>query len=390
MALIPFLIFLTLSNGLAAVQTPFLGGKYHALIIGNNDYQDTLGKWDTLSNPINDAKAVADVLTRRYAFSPANIRLLTDAKRGEILRELKELAEKVRPADSVVVFYAGHGYLNEKTGEAYWIPVDAQGMEEANYIRHETIKEKLSIIADNASHVLLVSDSCFSGKLVRDTRGRGIHFQPNQPGYYNKKAKLKSIQVIAAGGTEFVDDNFRSTGHSPFTYFFLNELENNGKQYLAVSEFITNVEKNVANSVRQTPVLGRLYGAGDESGEFIFTQKNLARVDIEREIEQLLEAAEDYFDQGDLIDPPLNNARKSWVEVLRLDPSNRAARQGLARIADYYVATTREHIEQGRFDETTKSLQTAADVKPDYSEIGPAQEELEKAKNNVPAPIIPW
>jgi tetratricopeptide (TPR) repeat protein len=288
------------------------------------------------------------------------------------------------------VFYAGHGYLNEKTGEAYWIPVDAQGMDETNYIRHETVKEKLSIVADNASHVLLVSDSCFSGKLVRDTRGRGIYFQPDQPGYYSKKAKLKSIQVISAGGTEFVDDNFRSTGHSPFTYFFLNELENNGKQYLAVSEFITNVEKNVANSVRQTPVLGRLYGAGDESGEFIFTQKNLSRADIEREIEQLLKSAENYFVQGDLIDPPLNNARKSWVEVQRLDPSNHVSKQGLTRIADYYVTKTREHIEQKRFPEARKTLQIAADVKPDYSEIGLAQEELDKAENYVEPPILPW
>ena len=376
-----------LHNSVAAVPTPFQGGSYHALIIGNNNYQDEQGAWKSLKNPINDAMSVADVLKRRYAHSEVNIRLLTDATRGEILGALNELSEQVNASDSVIVFYAGHGYLKEKTGEAFWIPVDAQGTDETNYLNHETIKRKLGIIADNANHVLLVSDSCFSGNLVR-----GIIFKPDDitPDYYSKKAKLKSIQVVAAGGEEFVDDNFRSTGHSPFTYFFLNELENNANQYLAVSEFVNNIEKNVANSVKQTPILGRLYGAGDESGEFIFTQIKLSKADIENEITQLLKSAENYFKQENFVSPPGNNARKRWEEVLRLDTSNRTAVQGLTRIAKYYVTMAKKHIENKRFDEAKKSLKIASDVKPGYPKIKSAQESLEKERDYISPPIITW
>lgn len=164
-ALILSLCSSTLEIVSAAIPTPSQGGNYYALVIGNNNYQDEQGAWTPLNNPINDAMSVVEILKRRYAFSEGNIKLVIDATRGDILRSLNELSKQVN--DSVLVFYAGHGYLNEETDEAYWIPVDAQGTDETNYLSHDTIKRKLGVIADNASHVLLVSDSCFSGTIPK-------------------------------------------------------------------------------------------------------------------------------------------------------------------------------------------------------------------------------
>lgn len=371
----------------AAVRTPFQGGKYYALVIGNNNYQDEQGAWTPLNNPVNDAMSVVEILKQRYAFSESNIRLVIDATRGDILRALNEISEQVKANDSVLVFYAGHGYLNENTGEAYWIPVDAQGTDETNYLSHDTIKRKLGVIADNASHVLLVSDSCFSGTIVR-----GLVEVPDStpPDYYSKKAKQKSVQIVAAGGKEFVDDDFRSTGHSPFTYFFINELKNNTKQYLAVSEFITSVEKNVANNVNQTPVLGRLYGAGDENGEFIFTQAKLTEADIQNEVTQLLKSAENFFKQKNYIYPPGNNARGRWEEALRLDTSNRTAQKGLTRLAKYFVNVAKQQIDRKRFEEAEKSLRIAEDIVPDFSPVKSARETLEKERDYIAPPVVTW
>jgi len=89
-------------------------------------------------------------------------------------------------------------------------------------------------------------------------------------------SKKKSVQIISAGGVEYVDDNYRKSGHSPFTYFLLSELENNDRELLTVSELSGNVTRAVANNVDQVPESGVLQGAGDELGEFIFIKLKIS------------------------------------------------------------------------------------------------------------------
>lgn len=384
LALLLNILFIDISY---AVTTPFHKGNYYALIIGNNNYQDKRGAWKKLKNPVNDAISVADTLKQRYAFSEGNINLLIDAGRGDILNALNDLIYQVKEGDSIFVFYAGHGFLNEKTKEAFWIPVDAQGLDETNYLSHETIKNKLSIIADNASHVLLVADSCFSGTIVRGGNQKPVKVNRE---YYRKKARLKSIQIIAAGGNEFVDDDFRDTGHSPFTYYFVEALKNNASQYLAVSEFVTNVEKNVANNARQTPLQGRLYGAGDMNGEFIFTHLKRSRQDIDKEVAKLLQSADSFFKMKKYIDPPGNNARKRYEEVLLLDSDNSAAKQGLTQIADIYVKLAEKQIKRKEYKTAQRYLDLATEIQPDYDAIQATQQYLEKERDYVSPPVITW
>ena len=380
-------LFIVLQSAPPALATPLSGGAYYALVIGNNNYRDKQRVWKSLKNPINDALAVADVLKRKYGFLDGNVRLLTDATRRDVLRALNEIRHAVKPNDSVLIYYAGHGLLDEDTGEAYWIPVDAQGSDETNYLSHDTIRRKLGVIADKARHVLLVSDSCFSGTLVR-----GTVRVPDKTtlGYYTKKAKQKSVQVVAAGGKEFVDDNYRMTGHSPFTYFFIKELKDNSNRYLAVSEFITNIEKNVANNVKQSPVLGRFYGAGDEGGEFIFTRITLSKVQIRQEINGLLASAEKDFKAKRFISPRGNNARQRWEEVLRLDRRNRTATDGLTRIAKHYVDLAKKNIRNERFKKAEHNLKVAEGVKRGYKPIESVRKHLEKARDAISVPISHW
>ena len=246
-------------------------GEYRALIIGNNNYQDSQGLWKNLETPHQDARSIARVLKETYGFS--DITLIEDATRRDIIFGLTKLAKRVEADDHVLIYYAGHGYLDEETNRGYWIPVDAIGDDITTYIRNTVIRDELIHISEKTKHTLLISDSCFSGTLLRGSsrsRSRGI---PDDL-YYQKLANKKSVQIYAAGGIEFVDDNYRNSGHSPFTYFLLSELESHNGDLITLSELSTNVSKEVANNVRQTPAIGVLYGSGDELGEFIF-----ARVD---------------------------------------------------------------------------------------------------------------
>ena len=246
---------------------------YRALIIGNDQYQDQDGRWKPLQTAVSDARAVKNLLENSYGFS--DVEVLENATRREVLQAFESLSKKVLPNDNVLVYYAGHGFMEPETQKGFWVPVDAKGTDSSTFLRNSTIRDELTTIASRAKHTLLVSDSCFSGSLLR--RGtRGISTSTDNQQYYKKVSSKKSVQIMAAGGLEYVDDNYQSSDHSPFTYFFLNELKNNDRPMLTLSELSTNVEKAVANNVDQVPESGVLQGAGDELGEFIFI-----KVDIE-------------------------------------------------------------------------------------------------------------
>ena len=105
------------------VATPYLAGLYRALVIGNDDYDDPEQLWPSLKTAIADAEAVAELLRSEYGF--AEITLLRNAKQREIVRAFNRLAQTAQENDSVLIYYAGHGHLNEGTKEGFWIPVDA-------------------------------------------------------------------------------------------------------------------------------------------------------------------------------------------------------------------------------------------------------------------------
>lgn len=254
------------------LQHPLAKGTYRALIIGNNNYADPDRLWQPLQTAVSDSRAVADILSTEYGFT--DVTVVEDASRRDILVSLRNLADRVQPNDSVLLYYAGHGFLDEENSRGYWVPVDGIGTDHTTFVRNSTIRDELSIIASRVQHTLLLSDSCFSGTLLRDGN-RGANSADTGTAYYEKISQKKSAQIIAAGGVEYVDDNYRQSGHSPFTYFLLNELASNEQQILTATELGANVSRAVANNVNQVPESGVLYGAGDELGEFLFIRVNV-------------------------------------------------------------------------------------------------------------------
>ena len=261
---------------LSPVERPtgnvFDQGVYRALIIGNDDYDDPQDYWPSLKTAVSDARAVAEILKHGYGFS--DVVVLENSTRRETLHALNDLSRRVQPHDNVLVYYAGHGFLDANTQRGYWVPSDAEGTDHATFLRNSTIRDEIGIIATRAKHTLLISDSCFSGTLLRGGL-RGAAPSENAGAYYQKVANKKSVQVLTAGGVEYVDDDYQASGHSPFSYFLINELKHNEKPLLTASELASNVEKGVANNVDQVPASGVLQGAGDELGEFIFLKLNV-------------------------------------------------------------------------------------------------------------------
>lgn len=292
--------------------TPFLTGQYHALVIGNDTYKDDNGVWKDLETATNDARRIAAILKSEYGFH--NVKLLLNTTRREILKELNELSDTTQPNDSVLIYYAGHGHLENAKKRGYWIPSDAVGGDNSTYLRNSTIRDEINIIADRSLHTLVISDSCFSGALMRaDLRGsQTVAIGGN---YYKKIASKKSVQVLAAGGTEFVDDSYRNSGHSPFTYFLLAELISNEKRLLSLNELATNVSIAVANNVEQTPETGVLLGSGDELGQFVFKRNTGQSVVVDSSVIEF--SNDDEEDDISAISMLLNDDPEKQIENMK-------------------------------------------------------------------------
>ena len=88
-----------------------------ALVIGNSNYIHA----GPLTNPKNDARAMATML-RRLGFAEVIERY--DLTREKMGQALKEFGDRAEGAEWAVVFFAGHGL--EMNGTTYLIPTDAE------------------------------------------------------------------------------------------------------------------------------------------------------------------------------------------------------------------------------------------------------------------------
>lgn len=247
-------------------------GEYRALIIGNNAYRDPEALWKPLKRAVSDAKAIETILVEQYGFS--DVQRLENASRSELLHALRNFSKRINIDDNVLVYYAGHGFLDQYNNKGYWVPVDAQGTDHTTFVRNSTIRDEISDMSARAKHTLLISDSCFSGTLLK-TASRGIRANDGSEAYLKSVDNKKSVQILTAGGVEYVDDDYRSSGHSPFTYFLQSELKNNPYPVITASDLSRRVQVAVSNNVEQVPQIGVLQGAGDELGEFLFIRVNL-------------------------------------------------------------------------------------------------------------------
>ncbi len=151
-------------------------GKYYALIIGNNNYQDPA--ISSLSEPINDATKLYNVLTTQYTFEPQNVTFLKNATYVQMIDALDNLNNKITTNDNLLVFYAGHGWWDDTKNLGYWLPVDARKNSTAQWLRNSTISDYMGSI--NSKHTLLIADACFSGSIFKtrnafDDVGQGIN-----------------------------------------------------------------------------------------------------------------------------------------------------------------------------------------------------------------------
>jgi len=231
-------------------------GNYHALFIGNSKYEGM----EPLNTPKNDVKTVAEILSSKYGFET---QFLFDASRYEMLSKLNELRSILGKNDNLLIYYAGHGYLDEDTNEGYWLPVDSEKDNPANWLSNSTITNILKSM--EAKHVMIVSDSCYSGTLTRS-----IQVKLSKPSYIKRMVQKRARTVLASGGLEPVLDTGGDENHSIFATAFINALEENNSPYIETTHLFAKIRRAVVVNSDQTPEYSDVRKAGHNGGEFIF------------------------------------------------------------------------------------------------------------------------
>lgn len=230
-------------------------GRRLALLIGNDRYASPIPPLET---PPHDVDSVAGVLKTRLGF---DTRVLKNAGKADIIRAVAALAHEAQPADSVFLYYAGHGYLMDDTDMGYWIPSDASVKTAAGWISNTDISKLLAAIP--ARQLMLVSDSCFSGTLAREQGMAAGHDAARDI------LRRRSVLVLSSGGEEPVSDEGRD-GHSVFAWHLLRSLDALGGTTVGYDVYRT-VRRGVSADFSQRPQYGAVPSAGHEQGgEYLF------------------------------------------------------------------------------------------------------------------------
>jgi hypothetical protein len=236
-------------------------GGYKALIIGINDYKGL--KIPDLETATNDATAMAAVLKEKYGFQ---VKLLLDreATKEAIYRELRRLTVSTKANDSVLIYFAGHGDLDRTYDGGWWIPADAIGGNPVTYLDNVQVQKAMRSM--KARHVLLVSDSCYSGALFGEARGLPAVIDDK---YYLSLYNEKSRWGMTSGNKTPVTDQ-GTGGHSVFAYQLIKELGESDKPFLSTHELYARIAPVIANNSEQTPICRPIVNTGDQGGEFVF------------------------------------------------------------------------------------------------------------------------
>lgn len=227
-----------------------------ALLVGNTRYQAPIPE---LHTPAADVAKIAEILQSRYGFET---RILRDGTKKQTLDAFNRVAAEATADDSVILFYAGHGYLLDDIKMGFWIPVDGSEKTAVNWISNRDIAKLLHAIP--ARQVILVSDSCYSGTLTREQKVAVADAIQR-----DEILRKRSVLALSSGGDEPVADGGRD-GHSIFAWHFISVLRG-AKALLPGVEAHRTVRRGVLRDYPQTPQYGAVSSAGHiEGGEYLF------------------------------------------------------------------------------------------------------------------------
>ncbi|MBN2536188.1 MAG: caspase family protein [Spirochaetales bacterium] len=225
-------------------------GRQYLLIIGINNYL----YWTPLQHPVKDAMELRDILVSRYYIDEVIELYDEKATKAAILKTFEYLQQQLKANDSLLIFYAGHGYLDSKTDSGFWIPVDAgtDAYSQVNWLNNTLLRGSISKM--ESRHIFIIADSCFSGGILdikRVNQELVIDIE-----YFKKAYTRISRQVLTSGAREKVPDK------SEFFYQLKMALKSNRSKFVDPLMLYTEIRLGV---IKTNPLFGVLADTGHQA-----------------------------------------------------------------------------------------------------------------------------
>lgn len=223
--------------------------RYRALLIGNSSYPDDEGRLPRLEGPINDVPAMKAALEDpEYGlFKPEAITMRIEQSSYELLRTLDDFFTSADSHDVMLVYYSGHGRLDE-FGQLYLCARNTNtGRLRSTAIRSDQINEMIE--ATPAAHIVVILDCCHSGAFKGDDDIVGPVAPIGGRGRY----------VIAGCRARELANDARSPNHlSLFTSHLVAGLRHQpareeGPRFVSLDELYEYAYVRVISESRQTP-----------------------------------------------------------------------------------------------------------------------------------------
>ena len=231
-----------------------LPGERYALVIGIDDYDPPLRP---LYHAVKDAAAIADRLRDDFGFE---VMLLTnrDANAGAVREVLKQWEAEIKPEDSVLVFFAGHGTNHpdeDRQKEGYLVPAGASDDPSSWLAESEIVQYAKNM---PARWLFLILDACYTGTTFRHDIPTGARDD-------------QVLKALVAGAEDQPVLDGGAGDHSIFTRAVLAGLDGwaqtgqHPDDLISADELIAYVKSEVPWQSRlrgheQTPVGGPLQG----------------------------------------------------------------------------------------------------------------------------------
>jgi hypothetical protein len=153
-----------------------------ALLVSVGQFRDPALKSFELKGPAIDIDSVQQTLTGQWGFAPADVLALRDqeATHERILAEISALEKRTAKGDTVLIYFSGHGTSANADENSFdlpyatgaWVPydLDYSSLTNANkslVVGRRDLVPRLKRLDEGGRWVVVVSDSCYSGQVVR-------------------------------------------------------------------------------------------------------------------------------------------------------------------------------------------------------------------------------
>ena len=225
----------------------------YVLIISNEQYDQL----DNVSYAAHDGEIFKEYCQKTLGIPDKQIFFYQNATYGRIVDGVEKLKYCLNNFENskAIVYYCGHGIPDEKTGQAYLIPVDGKGTNMTTCYSLKNLYKTLA--ATKAQSITYFMDACFTGANKEGSMlvaARGVAREPM------KETLAGKTVVFSASSGDETAMTLEEQGHGLFTYYLLKKLqETEGNvTYGELADYINkNVKKDafLINEKPQTPVV---------------------------------------------------------------------------------------------------------------------------------------